>query len=153
MDRGDNRIGVLAASLHLRLEVDVGVYVLARPERLLEAEDIRSHSVTAGAGLVELVGKRRSLDKRTVRDGDGEGGPVHLFPEIESRAVPVLRHVGQIVLHDRPDVLLHHTGVSVVNQTVPVRDHRRRTQWRTVALWSAPFICESGLVDVVFRFS
>jgi len=81
---------------------------------LEEAKDKRSLRDTVGARLAKLSGKIVTLDQSTVLDSGGEEGrAVDFLPEIEPGLVPVLGHIRQIVLNDRPDDVVDGGGVAI----------------------------------------
>jgi len=81
---------------------------------LEEAKDKRSLRDTVGARLAKLSGKVVTLDQSTVLDSGGEEGrAVDLLPEIEPGLIPVLGHIRQVVLNDRPDDVVDGGSVAI----------------------------------------
>jgi len=81
---------------------------------LEEAKDKRGLRDTVGARLAKLSGKVVTLDQSTVLDSGGEEGrAVDLLPKIEPGLVPILGHIRQVVLNDRPDDVVDGSGVAI----------------------------------------
>ena len=110
VNAGQDRVGVFARST----TSSVGKSIGASPVGLEEAKDQRSLRDTVGARLSKLSGKVVALDQSTVLDsGREEGRAVDFLPKIETGLVPVLGHIRQVVLDNRPDNVVDGCGVAI----------------------------------------
>jgi hypothetical protein len=110
VNASQDRVCVLAGST----TSSVGKSIGASPVGLKEAKDERSLRDTVGARLSKLSGKAVALDQSTVLDsGSEEGRAVDLLPKIETSLVPVLGHIRQVILNNRPDDVVDGCGVAI----------------------------------------
>jgi len=110
MNAGQDRVCILAGSAtsSVRKSIRTG------PVRLKEAKGKRSLRDTVGARLSKLSGKVVALYQSTVLNSGGEEGrAVNFFPKVKSSLIPVLGHVRQIILDDRPNDVVNGCGVTI----------------------------------------
>lgn len=152
LNRAQNRVDIDAGARNL--DAQVGNDSSAIPEALQEAAQLRSLGIAVLARLAEGLGERSALDQRTVLGGDGEERRTsHFFPQIDAGRVPVLGDVGEIVLHDGPDVVLDGGLLALGDQVVAVGNERSCAQGRAITLGTTPGASKRGPVHIVLGLS
>jgi hypothetical protein len=110
VNASQDRVCILAGSTTSSIGKSIG----ASPVRLKEAKDKRSLGNTVGARLSKLSGKAVALNQSTILDSSSEEGrAVNLLPQIETSLVPVLGHIRQVILNNRPDDVVDGCGVAI----------------------------------------